>query len=89
VTSQEIREYTDQHMERRALDNEYATFRMLGEIAAQLAELNSKTANSADSEMLKKIEALSMKTCNSEKDLAVVVESIRQVFYDKKKKERA
>jgi hypothetical protein len=54
----------------------------LREIAAQLAELNAGNAASA---MLKKIEVISLRTCNSERDLAVTLESIRHLFYEKQR----
>jgi hypothetical protein len=34
---------------------------------------------------LKKIEELAMRTCNSESDLAITLESIRHIFYDRNK----
>jgi len=44
MTAEQIREYIDQHIEAGHLPQEFATFRILGEIAAQLAEYNERNA---------------------------------------------
>jgi hypothetical protein len=89
MTAEEIREYIDQHIQEGAVSNETVQCRILSEIAAHLADLNAKTVTpspnwpelSTQTEILDKVKALAMRTCNSERDLAVTLESIRHLFY--------
>ena len=72
---------------------EYVWLAFACEIAAQLAEMNEKTAVpspnwpelSAQAQMLDQIKTVAMRTCNSERDLAVVLETIRSMFYQKER----
>jgi hypothetical protein len=85
MTADSIRKLIADHLQGRidgSLDPENTRNLFLAEIAAQLAELNQGTAAG---QMLKNIEGIAMRTCNSERDLAVTLESIRHLFYEKQK----
>jgi len=52
MTAAEIREYLNEHIAKRTLPDELASFRILGEIAAQLAELNERAEDPSSREQL-------------------------------------
>ncbi len=88
MTADAIRKLIADHLQGRidgSLDPENTRNLFLAEIAAQLAELNAKTVtpspNWSEISALDKVKALAMRPCNSERDMAVTLESIRHLFY--------